>query len=44
MNAALSRLDARRAEAAEQFRTLGVPHRRIEAWKYSDLRAAVGAD
>jgi len=44
MNAALSRLDARRAEAAEQFRTLGVPHRRVEAWKYSDLRAVTDAD
>ncbi len=44
MNAALSRLDARRAEAAEQFRTLGVPHRRVEAWKYSDLRVVADAD
>jgi len=44
MNAALSRLDARRAEAAEQFRTLGVPHRRVEAWKYSDLRAVTDAE
>ncbi len=44
MNAALSRLDARRAEAAEQFRTRGVPHRRVEAWKYSDLRAVTDAD
>ena len=43
MNAALSRLDARRAEAAEQFRTLGVPHRRVEAWKYSDLRVVADA-
>jgi Fe-S cluster assembly protein SufD len=44
MNAALSRLDARRAEAAEQFRTLGVPHRRVEAWKYSDLRVVADAE
>jgi Fe-S cluster assembly protein SufD len=40
MTAALLRLDTRRAEAAERFRTLGLPHRRVEAWKYTDLRAA----
>lgn len=34
-------LDARRAEAADRFRAQGVPHRRIEDWKYSDLRAAL---
>jgi Fe-S cluster assembly protein SufD len=39
MNAALPKLDTRRAKAAEQFRTLGLPHRRVEAWKYTDLRA-----
>ncbi len=44
MNVALPKLDTRRAQAAEQFRALGVPHRRIEAWKYSDLRAVVDAD
>lgn len=32
-------LDARRMKAAEAFRASGVPHRRVEAWKYSDLRA-----
>lgn len=42
MNLALPSLDARRAEAAERFRTRGVPHRRIEEWKYSDLRGALG--
>jgi Fe-S cluster assembly protein SufD len=34
--------DARRMKAAETFRAAGVPHRRVEAWKYSDLRSAVG--
>lgn len=42
MNMALPSLDARRAEAAERFRARGVPHRRIEEWKYSDLRGALG--
>jgi Fe-S cluster assembly protein SufD len=36
MNARLSPL--------EVFRSEGVPHRRIEAWKYSDLHAIVGPD
>jgi Fe-S cluster assembly protein SufD len=44
MNAALSRLDARRAEAAERFRMLGLPHRRVEAWKYTDLRVVTDAE
>jgi len=30
---------ARRAEAIGKFSTLGLPHRRIEEWKYTDLRA-----
>ena len=34
--------EARRNEAAALFRARGVPHRRIEQWKYSDLRAALG--
>jgi Fe-S cluster assembly protein SufD len=34
-------LDARRAEAIKIVRANGVPHRRIEAWKYSDLRNAL---
>jgi Fe-S cluster assembly protein SufD len=37
-------LDTRRMKAAEAFRSAGVPHRRVEAWKYSDLRSAVDAD
>jgi Fe-S cluster assembly protein SufD len=44
MNAPVSTLDARRAKAAEAFRVKGVPHRRVEEWKYSDLRAVLGAD
>jgi Fe-S cluster assembly protein SufD len=44
MNAVTSTLDARRAKAAENFRVSGVPHRRVEAWKYSDLRAVIGAN
>jgi Fe-S cluster assembly protein SufD len=44
MNAALPRLDARRAAAADRFRTLGLPHRRVEAWKYTDLRAVTDAE
>lgn len=27
-----------RREAAQRFETLGLPHRRIEEWKYTDLR------
>jgi len=41
MNAALPSLDARRAQALEVFRAKGVPHRRVEEWKYSDLHAAL---
>jgi Fe-S cluster assembly protein SufD len=37
-------MTALRAKAAEDFRTHGVPHRRVEAWKYSDLKSAVDAD
>ncbi len=44
MNAMLPSLDARRAKAAEIFHALGVPHRRIEAWKYSDLRSVIDAE
>jgi len=36
-------MTALRAKAAEDFRARGVPHRRVEAWKYSDLRSAVDA-
>lgn len=41
MNASAHWLEARRAEAANRFRALGVPHRRIEDWKYSDLKTAL---
>ncbi len=34
--------EARRNEAASLFRARGVPNRRVEAWKYSDLRAVLG--
>ncbi len=34
-------LDERRAEAANRFAAQGVPHRRIEDWKYSDLKTAI---
>jgi Fe-S cluster assembly protein SufD len=44
MNAVTSTLDARRAKARESFRSNGVPHRRVEEWKYSDLHAVLGAD
>ncbi|MBV8976200.1 MAG: SufD family Fe-S cluster assembly protein [Alphaproteobacteria bacterium] len=37
-------LDARRLKAAEEFRAAGVPHRRMEAWKYSDLRPLIDAE
>ncbi len=42
MNMALPSIETRRAEAGERFRARGLPHRRIEAWKYSDLRSALG--
>lgn len=34
-------LDERRARALEAFRSQGLPHRRVEEWKYSDLHNAV---
>ena len=37
-------MTALRAKAAEDFRAHGVPHRRVEAWKYSDLKLAIDAD
>lgn len=36
-------LDARRARAIKIVRTEGIPNRRIEEWKYSDLRNALDA-
>ncbi len=44
MNAVTSTLDTRRAKAVEAFRVKGVPHRRVEEWKYSDLHSVLGAD
>lgn len=32
-------LDALRDQATEEFSRTGLPHRRIETWKYTDLRA-----
>ena len=43
MSAALPSIEARRAEALESFRVRGMPHRRFEHWKYSDLRALLDA-
>lgn len=44
MNAPVTFLDARRTEALQNFRVKGVPHRRIEEWKYSDLRSVIDAE
>ncbi|MDN5001989.1 Fe-S cluster assembly protein SufD [Bradyrhizobium sp. GCM10027634] len=35
-------VNAVRREAFETYERLGLPHRRIEEWKYTDLRALVG--
>ena len=32
---------AARAHAIEAFERSGLPHRRLEAWKYTDLRGAL---
>jgi Fe-S cluster assembly protein SufD len=34
-------LEGRRAEAIQMFHAKGVPHRRVEDWKYSDLKSAL---
>jgi Fe-S cluster assembly protein SufD len=39
--AGLSWLDKRRAEAMAAFAATGVPTRRVEAWKYTDLAASL---
>ncbi len=39
--ASLSWLDERRAKAMEAFTRVGVPHRRVEAWKYTDVAQAL---
>ena len=43
MSAAPAPREARRAEALESFRVRGMPHRRFEHWRYSDLRAVLDA-
>jgi Fe-S cluster assembly protein SufD len=40
--AGLAWLDKRRAEAMAAFASTGVPTRRVEAWKYTDLSASIG--
>jgi Fe-S cluster assembly protein SufD len=40
MSAAATR-EVRRAEALDSFRVRGMPHRRFEHWRYSDLRAVL---
>ncbi|UVO25565.1 Fe-S cluster assembly protein SufD [Bradyrhizobium arachidis] len=35
-------ISAARRQAFETYERLGLPHRRIEEWKYTDLRALVG--
>lgn len=35
-------LDTRRSDAASLLRERGVPHRRMENWKYTDLKTALG--
>lgn len=37
-------LEARRAAARDRFERNGLPHRRVEEWKYSDLRNALEAE
>ena len=44
MTRAPSTLAARRAKARESFHASGVPNRRVEDWKYSDLYNAVAAN
>src|SRR5262245_53792529 len=39
--AGLSWLDKRRAEAIAAFSATGIPTRRVEAWKYTDLAASL---
>jgi Fe-S cluster assembly protein SufD len=36
------KIAALRDAAAARFETLGLPHRRVEEWKYTDLRALLG--
>jgi Fe-S cluster assembly protein SufD len=34
-------MDAQRREARRRFALVGIPHRRLEDWKYTDLRASL---
>jgi Fe-S cluster assembly protein SufD len=43
LSAAAPWLDERRVRALETVRLRGVPHRRVEDWKYSDLKSALDA-
>jgi len=43
MSAALPSIEERRSEALDNFRVRGMPHRRFEHWRYSDLRAILDA-
>lgn len=42
--AGLSWLDARRLAAMDVFEKIGMPTRRVEAWKYTDLANAIESD
>jgi len=42
--AGLSWLKRRREAAIEAFAQIGMPTRRVEAWKYTDIAAALGGD
>ena len=42
MSATSAVVRRRRIEAAERVRERGLPHRRVEDWKYTDLKAALG--
>jgi Fe-S cluster assembly protein SufD len=43
MSTARAQREARRTEALDSFRVRGMPHRRFEHWRYSDLRAVLDA-
>ncbi|HEY5347883.1 MAG TPA: Fe-S cluster assembly protein SufD [Rhizomicrobium sp.] len=42
MSSAAALPEVRREQAAALFRARGIPTRRVEAWKYSDLKTALG--
>src|ERR1700759_307295 len=42
MSSAALALPERRAKARARFDARGIPNRRIEEWKYSDLKSALG--